>query len=160
WLEESGAADPMVLAEHFWRGNEPLRAAPWYRQAAEQALKAHDLAGAIARSNLGLAALAGGAKDDPAASRTRNDNPGALLLLQAEAYLWRGEVLRAEELGSAALGLLPPGSERWLRAASHTIVALGKQGVLDRLQALVDRVRRTRSEPAARDALVMCLGTA
>ena len=32
WLEQAGAADAMVLAEHFRRGAEPVRAARWYER--------------------------------------------------------------------------------------------------------------------------------
>jgi hypothetical protein len=57
WLLEHSAPEPFVLAEHFRRGGDARSASFWYRRAAEQALKANDLDGAIARAGLGLAAL-------------------------------------------------------------------------------------------------------
>ena len=54
WLERSGLADPMALAEHFRRGGAPERAAGWYRRAAELALEADDLAAAVERAGLGI----------------------------------------------------------------------------------------------------------
>src|SRR5262249_1547994 len=35
WLEGAGASEAMTLAEHFRRGEEPVRALPWYQRAAE-----------------------------------------------------------------------------------------------------------------------------
>ena len=58
YLEQVGCPDAMVLAQHFRRGNQPVRAVRWYREAAEQALRASDLPGAIGRAQIGLATIA------------------------------------------------------------------------------------------------------
>lgn len=166
WLEDTGYTEAMVMAEHFRRGQTPDRAAPWYRRAAEQALKANDLAGAVARGRLGLDAL-----DEPAWPPPEGEVPrplieppeetrGAVWLSMAEAYLWRGELAPAQEAGSAALVSLASESALWFRAAGQTIIALGKQGKVDRLEELVERVRGMPYVEGARDAFVICLGWA
>ena len=48
WLEEAGEVDALALAEHYERGQEPGRAAAFYRRAAEQALGGDDFAAALA----------------------------------------------------------------------------------------------------------------
>lgn len=152
WLLEHSAPEPVVLAEHFRRGGDPRGAAFWYRRAAEQALKANDLDGAIGRAGLGLVALA--AETGPTQA---GEVHGALLLLQAEAYRWRGELSRAESAGTSALTLLAPGSPMWFRAAGQTIVALGSQGKSQELGALIAKIRAVEPQLEARDAFLVCL---
>jgi hypothetical protein len=55
WLEQHGERDPMVLAGHFERGGERVRAVSFYLRAAEQALHVLDHAAAARRATLGLA---------------------------------------------------------------------------------------------------------
>ncbi|MBN2574181.1 MAG: protein kinase [Deltaproteobacteria bacterium] len=152
WLLQSGTPEPIVLAEHFRRCDDLRGAASSYHHAAEQALKANDLDGAIGRAGLGLGAL--GAEASGAQDR---EVRGALLLVQAEAHRWRGEILPAESAGRAALGLLAPGSPTWFRAAGLTILALGSQGKAQELGALVAQVRAVEPQLEARDAFLVCL---
>ena len=152
WLLEHGAPEPIALAEHFRRGEDKPSAAFWYRRAAEQALKANDLAGATARAALGMAAL-----DDEAVDAQGGETRGALALVEAEAYRWRGELSRAESAGQRALSLLVPGSAMWFRAAGQTIVALGSQGKAPALGALIAEVRAVEPQLEARDAFLVCL---
>ena len=152
WLLERTAPEPIVLAEHFRRGGDLPGAASSYHRAAEQALKANDLDGAIARAGLGLGAL--GAETP----ETRDGEVrGALLLVQAEAHRWRGELGQAESAGRAALALLSPGSPMWFRAAGQTILALGSQGKSQELGALIAQVRAVEPQLEARDAFLVCL---
>ena len=80
WLLSSGESDPMVFAEHFDRGKEPLRAATFFLRAAEQALWGNDTEAAIARAQRGLCC---GAKDEAVVT--------ALTALLCEAHTWRNE---------------------------------------------------------------------
>jgi tetratricopeptide (TPR) repeat protein len=152
WLGEHGSPEPVVLAEHFRRCGDLRGAATSYHQAAEQALKANDLDGAIARAGLGLSALAAGG--EPARD---SEVQGALLLVSAEAHRWRGDLAGAEATGRAALALLPPGSPMWFRAAGQTILALGSQGKVEELGALIAQVREVEPQLEARDAFLVCL---
>jgi tetratricopeptide (TPR) repeat protein len=155
WLLEHSAPEPFVLAEHFRRGGDARSAAFWYRRAAEQAFKANDLDGAIARAGLGLAAL--GTEAECANDAGAGEIRGAISLVQAEALRWRGELSRAESAGVAALALLAPGSPMWFRAAGQTIVALGSQGKVKDLGALIANVRAVEPQLEARDAFLVCL---
>jgi tetratricopeptide (TPR) repeat protein len=152
WLLEHSSPEPIALAEHFRRGNDPRSAAFWYRRAAEQALKSNDLRGAISRAALGLSALGTDAADAQA-----GEMRGTLSLVQAEAHRWCGELSRAESAGGAALALLVPGSPMWFRAAGQTIVALGSQGKTHELGSLIAKVRAVEPQLEARDAFLVCL---
>ena len=152
WLLEHSAPEPILLAEHFRRGGDVRSAAFWYRRAAEQALKANDIDGAIARAGLGLVALGALARDEQA-----GEIRGALSLVEAEAFRWRGELSHAESAGVAALALLVPGSPMWFRAAGQTIVALGSQGKAQELGALIADIRAVEPQLEARDAFLVCL---
>jgi predicted ATPase len=146
-LEQTGCPDRMILAEHFRLGREPLRSARWYREAAEQALRASDLAGAIARAELGLAAVAAVSPEQH--EQLAPDMTGALRLTQAEAHLWRGELAEAERRGLEAAGAMAPGQGLWYRALSQTIISVAKQG---KVEDLVLWVILARTEPRANDA--------
>ncbi|HEY5284988.1 MAG TPA: AAA family ATPase, partial [Polyangia bacterium] len=152
WLLEHSAPEPIALAEHFRRGGDARSASFWYRRAAEQALKANDLDGAVARAGLGLVALGTLARD-----AQEVEIRGALSLVEAEAFRWRGELSRAESASVAALALLVPGSPMWFRAAGQAIVALGSQGKVQDLGALIANIRAVEPQLEARDAFLVCL---
>jgi len=126
WLEEAGEEDALMLAEHFERGGEARQAIAWYRNAAEQALGASDLAAAIDRAERAIRCGADG------------QTLGALRLLQAEALGWRGDLALAEQRGLEAMRCLPRGSALWCVAAGELATASGKLGHVDRLAALGD----------------------
>ena len=155
WLLEHGVSEPVVLAEHFRRGDDKPDAAFWYWRASEQALKANDLAGAVARASLGASLLGDETPDGHA-----KEISGALALVEAEARRWRGELAQAETAGRAALALLVPGSPMWFRAAGQTVVALGEQDKVEALEALVAEIRGIEPQMEARDPLLVCLAEA
>jgi tetratricopeptide (TPR) repeat protein len=146
WLEGVGASsDAMALAEHFRRGEEPARAVRWYERAAEQALKANDLSAAIERAELGLSCGATG------------EIAGALRLIEAEGHVWRGEFVEAERQALAAAAARAPGSAGALRAVGSALVSAAKQGKLDVVEELVERVSGVQPDAGARGAQISCL---
>jgi tetratricopeptide (TPR) repeat protein len=145
WLETAGSSDVMAVAEHFRRGGEPARAVRWYERAAEQALKANDLAAAIARAELGISCGATG------------EDAGALRLIEAESHVWRGEFVEAERHALDASGARPTGSASWLRAIGSAVVSAAKQGKLDVVEELVGLVSVAQPEAGARGAQMSCL---
>ncbi len=145
WLEQKGSGDTMVLAEHFRLGDEPGRSIAWYRRAAEDALKANDLAAAIERAERGVE---GGAAGEQA---------GALRLIQAEGHVWRGELVMAERCALEAAAQLSPGSALGLRALGQAVVAAAKLGKLDEVEAQVGEVSRIVPDFGARSAQIICL---
>ncbi|AUX44235.1 protein kinase [Sorangium cellulosum] len=147
WLERVGAADPMALAEHFERGVELSRAAAAYCRAAEQALRAQDLAAAIERAERGIACGPGA------------QTLGELRLVEAEAHVWRGELALAEQRGTEAVERLPAGTAAWFSAIKQVAVAAGKLGGFDRVERWMGVAQE--AEAVAEGALVakhMCLG--
>jgi len=53
-LTARGEPDSLVLAEHFWRAREPLRAAPHFLRAAEESYEANDTAATLSSVERGL----------------------------------------------------------------------------------------------------------
>jgi tetratricopeptide (TPR) repeat protein len=145
WLEASGEADAAALADHFLKGGEPLAAVRWFRRGAQQALAADDLAAAIEGASRGVACGAVG------------EELGALLLVSAEAHLWRGDLLaRAEEQAMEASRHFPPGSEGFFRGLYQAVVAAGKLGHVE----LIERccaAAATPADPGAEGARVSYL---
>jgi tetratricopeptide (TPR) repeat protein len=158
YLEQVGYPDAMVLAEHFRRGGQPARAVRWYREGAEQALRASDLPGAITRAEVGLQAIA--SLDPVHTAEVEPSTEGALRLTQTEAHLWRAEFELAVERGNEAIRALRPGSALWYRAVGQTLVGYGKQAKVGAVSDLVGRALCEECEPQAGDARVVCLAWA
>ncbi len=116
WLQARGEADALVLAEHCERGGEPERGGGYWHRAAEQALEGDDVEAALSRARRALGCAVGG------------DSRGALLMLCAEAHLWRGEYAQAAQCAGESLALLPEGGQAWLSAAGLLAEARGKHG--------------------------------
>ncbi|AUX48651.1 protein kinase [Sorangium cellulosum] len=142
WLERSGHTDAMALAQHFHLGGEPARAVRWYRRAAEQAIEANDLASALARAEMGV--LCGAADEEL----------GRLRLVEAEASVWRQETALAAQRGTEAASLVRQGSSIWFRAIAQVIIAEGKLGHFDRVEAWAARVAEAAGAQSAR---IMCV---
>ncbi|WP_437612663.1 protein kinase [Sorangium sp. So ce834] len=145
WLEGEGKGDAAELAEHFERGAEPGRAAAWYRRAAEQSLRGNDLLAAIRHAERGLACGAAGAE------------AGGLLLVEAEARVWRGDFAVAEQRALEAAALFEPGSPPWYSAATEVVLAAGKQGALDRVESWVATARGASPGEGALTRRDICL---
>ncbi|AUX46119.1 serine/threonine protein kinase [Sorangium cellulosum] len=145
FLEAAGEGDPMVLAEHFERGDEAARAAEWYLRAADNALRGNDLAAAIACAERGITC-----GPEPA-------TVGALRLVQAEALLWRGEPALAEQRGLEATRYLAPGSVAWFSAFTQLAGAGHKQGDYERVERWMMAVLAAEPLAAARVARSTCL---
>ena len=157
WIASTSFPDPLVVAEHLVRGGQPDGAAVWYEQAGARALGANDLGAAIQHARAGLDALATMSADD---RRVHRRTSGGLRLLQAEGQLWRGEHAASERASRDAARELDPGSAGWLRAASHAIVAVGRQGKLDEMDAWIAQVTGVLPDPGARSALTISLAWA
>src|SRR5262249_26339800 len=91
WLEAAGEPSARVLAEHFERGGEHLRAAEQYGHAARDALEGNDFAAVVDLVDRAIACGASG------------EALGQLRVRQAEAQRWRGEFAEAERRGLEAI---------------------------------------------------------
>jgi hypothetical protein len=128
WLSQAGESDAAVLAEHFQLGGDPARALGHYAQAAQQALEGNDFAAAVDRAQRGIACGAAG------------EALGRLRRIQAEAHKWLGANVEAEAAGTAALSLLPRGSEAWLGALADLATVRAKMGQHEPLLALAQEL--------------------
>ena len=137
WLEAAGETDAMVLAEHCERGGEVARAIERYRTAAEHALEANDLAGAIERAERGVGCGAQG------------ESLGMLRLVQAHAHSWRGASDLGEKCAREALSLLRPESADGCAAMGAAGIATVRLGRIDAFEADVERLRATAIDPDA-----------
>ncbi|HEX7841277.1 MAG TPA: hypothetical protein VF469_27555, partial [Kofleriaceae bacterium] len=138
WLEQRGEGDPMVLAGHFERGGDGVRAASYYLRAAEQASYVLDLDATMARAGLGLACA------PPPELRI------ALLGMRCEASDYgmqriSAAVPDAEEL----LHLATPGSVPWSQAMNAYIEGAMMAGRISDLLAAIALLRKVDPAPEA-----------
>ena len=140
WLERTGSTEAAMMAEHFQRAAEPKRAIRWYARAAEQALEANDLGAAIGRARRGAECGAEG------------QELGELRLIEAEANVWRGELVLGEERSVEAIALLTKGSSSWYRAIRQAGLAAAKLGGVDRVESWVETASSAEPVPAAAGA--------
>ena len=145
WLEKTNEREAIVLVEHFERGGDLARAARWSRSAAEQALEANDLAGAIARADRGVGFGATGAT----LSRLR--------LVQAQAHFWRGEYALAEAAGARAVQNAERGTVDWFQGVGELISSLGQQGKYPDVSRWAAAMGSATAAPEATDAQLACL---
>lgn len=167
----SEGAEPARVARHFEHGGEPVRAAEAYRDAAERALEAHDLARADAHAARGLSL------SDELTPTLR----GELCLGRAQAARWQGAYAQAFGFAEESVVLLERSvredpspddaarSERarrllealgvWIASAS----ALGRVEALERAEALLFRTPHVQTDDRALRALevvTVCRGAA
>ena len=109
WLEANGEQEPLVLAEHFERGRDLLRAAPFFLRAAERACEAWN-------ATLGAALVERVLRCNPA-----GETLGSAHLLNASSALARGLHVDTVRHAKAALALLPAGSEHHYMAAAFVL---------------------------------------
>jgi hypothetical protein len=135
YLEARGEPDSLVLAEHFVKGGEPLRAAPHYLRAGEESYEANDMAAALSSAERGLSSGAEG------------ELRGALLSLMVAVCVWREQFDEVIGLGTEAIDLLPPGTKRWCLSFRNLWAAAT---VTDRTALLAELAPRfARIEPNA-----------
>lgn len=116
FLSSAGEADPLLIAEHYEKGDIPADAIHFFIQASELSLRRGDLSGAL---DLTGRADRCGATDELL---------GQVRGIQAQVYastLDRDAQARASH---EALSLLRPGSQRWCRAAQNLVGAESARG--------------------------------
>jgi eukaryotic-like serine/threonine-protein kinase len=111
WLEQAGETNGRVLAEHFERGGEPVRALPWVQRAAKTALDAGDVKGAVELATRGVQLGADG------------ESRGLLLAIHAEALSWDAQWDTVLSVSREARSFLPRGTAPWWRATAAFVAA-------------------------------------
>jgi tetratricopeptide (TPR) repeat protein len=145
WLAENGENDASMLAEHYRLGGAPELAIGLYLRAADHALEANDLAGALLRADEGIACGAAGGE------------LGELQRVKADAHRWSGRVAPADDCAAAAMVLLEPGSVGWCKAAETCAVAAtsqGSNGAPGRVEELIERLLAAPEHPGS--AVFLC----
>jgi eukaryotic-like serine/threonine-protein kinase len=137
WLEDHGESDSIVLAEHFERGMEPIRAGSHYLRAAEQASRGKDTDAALAYAHRGLAC--GVPKD------LEIGLSGAL----CEAHGWRSEWSIAVPYADAVMSWATPGSARWAQAAAMKLLGEMQMGNQGAFMAALSAVQNVDPAPDA-----------
>ncbi|MCC7541310.1 MAG: protein kinase [Deltaproteobacteria bacterium] len=134
WLERAGERDPLAVGSHHEQAGDGERAAECLVRAAEGALAAGDLGGALAHAARAVVLGASGVQ------------LGRARLVEAEVHRWRHEPgLRAERAEQAAT-LLPWASDAWLRAATQASIGRAYLGDVERSDEWVRRVLAARHE--------------
>jgi tetratricopeptide (TPR) repeat protein/predicted Ser/Thr protein kinase len=110
WLEQAGEQDPLVLAEHYLRGQEKEKAVLFFTRAGERLFERQDLPGAQRCVDAALACQPTGAPLT------------ALRALEAAIAFWLQDFARSYALGSAVWPELRPGSAAWERVVGGLIL--------------------------------------
>jgi eukaryotic-like serine/threonine-protein kinase len=107
WLEQSGHADALAIAQHFERGHANARAIPFWIRVVDEAIAGSDYDGAVTHAHHALA-------------RTNSpESAGMLHLRLATAHAWSGGMAEASMHAQQALHLLPVASTSWYAAAER-----------------------------------------
>ncbi|MCC7542282.1 MAG: protein kinase, partial [Deltaproteobacteria bacterium] len=121
WLSAAGERDPLVLGEHFLRGQEHPAALDAFHRAAAASLDANDFAKTLE------------CVDRAIACHPSSETAGALRLLRAEALSWLGRHDKSLEQASDAAASLPRGTTAWFNALSQSFTSLSNLGDYDRV---------------------------
>ncbi|MCG8417203.1 MAG: protein kinase [Proteobacteria bacterium] len=145
WLAEVGEPSPLVLAEHFIRGNAAERAAFYLVEAAERALNAGDLGGVIIHGARAIELGATGALC------------GRAHALMSAASDWLEEYQESQKYGLQALDELPAGTGLWFTALGSALMSSTRMPDQVRISELVVRLRSTRAAEGAERERLGCL---
>jgi serine/threonine protein kinase/tetratricopeptide (TPR) repeat protein len=129
WLQSVGECSQLVLAEHFERGGDAVRAINNYRIAAVEAIEGQDLSAACALSERAIALGCDG------------ELLGTFRRIQADACWVGGHFEEAERHALEAMSLLARGGIEWYQAAGIMVVLAGF-GRHSRLGEVVEALRQ------------------
>lgn len=149
WLEAKNEPDPAVLAEHYERGGDIERAAEAWLTAAHRALNANDMPRVVTAAERGVEVGAGG------------ETLGKLLLLQAEAWEWRGDGQRAEQTAESAANQLTNGTAAWFHAIGNLLIASARNGFTDKFAERAKEMVAAKpvdDRARARKVIAVCRG--
>lgn len=149
FLASQGEPNPALIAEHFERGGERLRAAVFYARAAESALDHFASVDALSYVEAGIAC----ASDQDSATLW------CLRGLECSARMSLGQLVRSFEGGIVALPNLRAGSPLWCRTMEALILgaALGPPDLKQQLPGLAGRLLGTEPEPGAEEVYCSAL---
>ncbi|UQA59484.1 serine/threonine-protein kinase [Polyangium aurulentum] len=149
WLEQHGETDPLVLAGHFQKGGDDVRAAGFYLRAAEMANGSGDSESAIAHARQGLGC--------GPSQGTRVELLGVL----CEASAWNLE-MSAAALPDAQdlLRIAPDGSKAWIQSLFAKLAGASVLGRGDEMLSVVDALAQSTPAPGGAGLFVFVCGAA
>ncbi|WP_437317524.1 protein kinase domain-containing protein [Sorangium sp. So ce385] len=147
WLEQAGEADPLILATHYERGEQPGRAAEWYCRTVERALAGNDPHGGIAHAERALAL-----------------SPDEAVRLQARYAIARatwfaGRLAEAERWIDQVLEATPRGCGVWCAAGHIKIILLVQRSAADLIPFGISMVEGVAATPENAGPLLTLLGS-
>lgn len=142
WLQQVGGVDAVVLANHFDLGGEAEKAQVYLSVAAENAMAAHDHAGARRWVERGLAL------------GVNSEGKARLQLAQAELDMGEGHAYDALATAQVAVEGFQPGSRLWYRAMTEIGRAMVRSGQRAKVPGLVAAFLQATPEEAAVEAAV------
>lgn len=131
WLERREQHDPLVLAEHLEKAEQPLRAAPFYLRAAQMAGEGMELSRVEALVERGVRSGASG------------EVLGGLRVVQTLAAVGKGDHARAAGCAKEAYALLPERTAQRYLAASLAVSSGAAVGDLLLAPVIVQEVLTT-----------------
>ncbi|HEY2367852.1 MAG TPA: protein kinase, partial [Polyangiaceae bacterium] len=134
WLERAGEQDALVLAEHFERAGDRVRAAQWFSAAAIRAFDALNFTVAGALSERAIRCGAHG------------ELLGRLTQLDAWAAFSAGDHARALRTAKEAYTLLPRQSVHWYAAAAYVLTSGAYVGDYELAPIIIQDMLTTRPE--------------
>ena len=147
WLELHDTHNPLLIAEHFERGERLLAAAGFYKEAASQALRAGDVDATVTYCQRGLACGATGSVREH------------LLWMLLESYTLRFEYAPAGPVIQELLATARPGSGAYMNAMKGTMGIVLWKGDFDGLKRVVDSALAVEPAPEAVSQLAIMLMT-
>ena len=150
YLQQVGASDDELLAEHYIRSSERHRAARHFARAAERFLEGNDLPDARAHSERGLACQTQRWMEHAPDRQLR----GELLSVHARTLGQAFEFGFCIQSGDEALQLLRPGSLPWCQVFKELFPAAIGLGQKETVLALAERLLTVTPEPEALVAYV------
>ncbi len=145
WLASVGETDAAAVAEHLELGGDPAAAAGHWQRAAHQAMAGNDLD--VVLSHIRRALACG---PEPA-------QRGALLILEAEAHRWRGELVEGEAAALAARAELEPWTPDYYQATAEAAVQASRRGNRERAESLAQSLFEREPPASARSAYLVAL---
>jgi serine/threonine protein kinase/tetratricopeptide (TPR) repeat protein len=129
WLFSQGENQALVMAEHHERGGETPQALAWCQRAAEQASDAGDFDASLAWIQKALSLGAEG------------NARGALLSMNAEICIWRGDAHGAERCADESIPFAETGSRSWIKAVGALALSRLQRGDLAGASPVAARLR-------------------
>ncbi|HEY1956567.1 MAG TPA: protein kinase [Polyangiaceae bacterium] len=131
---ETARAEAIVIAQHAERGGDRELAARAYVDAAQRALEASDLAGALERANAAAQSGASGA------SLARAER------VATEACFWLGSLREVTEHAARVMNAVGPDEPNFFVAGGFAVIAHARLGETD---AALETTKRLLTTPAA-----------